>query len=182
MSGSRNTPGPISIESTSMKKITRDAALHVVFWTGIIFKGIDGVLETVGGIALLVVSTQFISNLVHLVFRHELFQDRNDLLANYLVNMADQLSISTKTFAAVYLLVHGVIKIGLVGAIWRKRLWAYPLTGVVFSLFVLYQVARFFFTHSFMLVLITGVDIIIIALLPHEYRRLSQRIRQGKPH
>ena len=77
-------------------------------------------------------------------------------------------------------LVHGVIKMGLVGAIWRKRLWAYPLTGVVFSLFVLYQVARYVFTRSLMLVLLTAVDIIIIALLPHEYRRLSQRIRQGE--
>jgi uncharacterized membrane protein len=163
-----------------MRRITRDTALHVVFWTGIIFKGIDGVLETIGGVALLVVSTRFIRDLVHLVFREELFEDPHDLLANYLVNLADQLSVSTKTFAAVYLLVHGVIKMGLVGAIWRKRLWAYPLTGVVFSLFVVYQVARFVFTHSLMLVLVTVVDIIIIALLPHEYRRLSQRIRQSE--
>jgi uncharacterized membrane protein len=163
-----------------MRKITRDTALHIVFWTGIIFKGIDGVLETIAGIALLVVSTRFISNLVHVIFRHELFQDPNDLLANYVVSLADRLSVSTKTFAAVYLLVHGVIKMGLVGAIWRKRLWAYPLTGVVFSLFVLYQVARYVFTRSLMLVLLTVVDIIIIALLPHEYRRLSQRIRQGE--
>ena len=163
-----------------MRKITRDTALHIVFWTGIIFKGIDGVLETIAGIALLVVSTRFISNLVHVIFRHELFQDPNDLLANYVVSLADRLSVSTKTFAAVYLLVHGVIKMGLVGAIWRKRLWAYPLTGVVFSLFVLYQAARYVFTHSLMLVLLTAVDIIVIALLPHEYRRLSQRIRQGE--
>lgn len=163
-----------------MRKISRDTALHVVFWTGILFKGIDGVLETIGGIALLVVSTQFIGDLVHVIFRHELFQDPNDLLANYVVNLADRLSVSTKTFAAVYLLVHGVIKMGLVGAIWRNRLWAYPLTGVVFSLFVLYQAARYVFTHSLMLVLLTAVDIIVIALLPHEYRRLSQRIRQGE--
>jgi len=161
-----------------MRRITRDTALHVVFWTGIIFKGIDGVLETIGGVALLVVSTRFIRDLVHVVFREELFEDPHDLLANYLIGVADHLNISAKTFAAVYLLVHGVVKMGLVGAIWRKRLWAYPLAGVVFFLFIVYQVARFVFTHSLMLVLVTVVDIIIIALLPHEYRRLSQRIRQ----
>ena len=165
-----------------MKRITRDAALHIVFWTGIIFKGINGVLETIGGVALLVVSTQFIRHFVHVFFREELFEDPNDVVANYLISVADHLNISTKTFAAVYLLAHGVIKVGLVGAIWRQRLWAYPLAGIIFFLFIIYQVARFIFTHSLMLVLITPVDIVIIALLPHEYRRLAQRIRRSESH
>lgn len=165
-----------------MKRITRDTALHVVFWTGIIFKGIDGVLETIGGVALLVVSTQFIRHFVHVFFREELFEDPHDLVANYVIGVADRLDVDMKTFAAVYLLVHGVIKVGLVGAIWRRRLWAYPLAGAVFFLFIVYQVARYVFTHSLVLILLTVVDIVVIALLPHEYRRLSQRIRWGESH
>jgi uncharacterized membrane protein len=136
-------------------------------------KGVDGCLETMGGTVLLFVSRQDIRDVVHAVFRHELFEDPNDLVANYLVQLAAGLSVSTKTFAAVYLLVHGLVKLGLVTAIWRNRLWAYPLAGIILFLFAVYQLVRFTFTHSLILLLLTAVDIFIIALLPSEYKRLS---------
>ena len=140
-----------------------------------LFKGIDGIIETIGGTALLIVDRQDIQHLVHAVLRHELLEDPNDPIANYLMHAAAGLSVNTKTFAALYLLVHGLVKLGLVTALWQRRLWAYPLAGVVLSLFVIYQGVRFTFTHSVVLLLVTAVDIAIIALLPGEYRRTLHR-------
>jgi uncharacterized membrane protein len=86
------------------------------------------------------------------------------------------LSADSKTFAVAYLLVHGIVKLAIVVAIWFSQLWAYWLAGIVFSLFVIYQMARFAVTHSMLMLVLTAVDLIIIALLPPEYRRLSAEI------
>ena len=51
------------------------------------------------------------------------------------------LSTDTRTFAIAYLLVHGIVKLVIVAAIWFSQLWAYWLAGIVFSLFVIYQMA-----------------------------------------
>nr|WP_258171938.1 DUF2127 domain-containing protein [Burkholderia contaminans] len=43
---------------------------------------------------------------------------------------------------------------------------------IVFGLFIGYQVYRFTFTHSVWLLLVTALDIVVIALTWHEYRYL----------
>lgn len=155
---------------------------HDAFWVGIVFKAVDSLLEVAGGIILLSISRQSIVNIVYRIFRHELIQDPTDLLANFLLRQAEDLSAGMKLFAVIYLLTHGVIKLGLVGAIWRSRLWAYPLAAVVFSLFVLYQVYRFACTRSIVMLLLTILDLIIIALLFPEYQRVKEGIarRNGR--
>jgi uncharacterized membrane protein len=66
-----------------------------------------------------------------------------------------QLSTGTKVFAAVFLLWHGVIKVGLVWALLRKQWWAYPLAIVAFGLFLAYQVYRYFHTRSVWLLVLS---------------------------
>ena len=43
---------------------------------------------------------------------------------------------------------HRVIKILLVGALLKRKLWAYPLAGAVFAAFITYQLYRYNFTRS----------------------------------
>lgn len=137
----------------------------------IFFKGIDGIVETLGGIVLASVSSQAITNFVYSLFGSELLEP-DDFLTHYLVRLLTHLSVSTHTFAVVFLLGHGLVKFGLATCIWFNKLWAYPLAGVILSLFVIYQVIRFGSTHSVLLLLITAVDIIIIAMLRPEYKQL----------
>ena len=137
----------------------------------IFFKGIDGIFETLGGIVLASVSSQTITNFVYDLFGSELLEP-DDFLTHYLVRLLTHLSVSTHTFAVVFLLGHGLVKFGLATCIWFNKLWAYPLAGVILSLFVIYQVIRFGSTHSVLLLLITAVDIIIIAMLRPEYKQL----------
>jgi uncharacterized membrane protein len=166
----------------SLGRLMRGDLGHKVFWLGIFFKTVDGFLETAGAIALASISNKSIVHLVYAVFREELREDPHDLLANYLVVLSQHLSASEKTFAVLYLLIHGVTKLGIVSAIWWKKLWAYPLAGVVFSLFAVYQMVRFTYTHSAMMILLTAVDLVIIALLKPEYTRVSLELQQRKEH
>ncbi len=109
-------------------------------------------------------------------------EDPRDLVANYLLHAPQQLSVSAQHFTAVYLFSHGAIKLWLIVGLLRGRLWYYPTAMVVFWLFIVYQLYRFSFTHSIFLLLITALDIVVIALTWHEYsylRRLS--LRSAKP-
>jgi uncharacterized membrane protein len=162
--------------SAKIDKLAHSKLAHEVFWMGIIFKAINGVLETAGGGILLFVSNQTIASFTYKLLSPELAEDPNDWLANHLLTWVLHLSADSKTFAVAYLLVHGIVKLAIVVAIWFSQLWAYWLAGIVFSLFVIYQMARFAVTHSMLMLVLTAVDLIIIALLPPEYRRLSAEI------
>jgi uncharacterized membrane protein len=168
--------------SDRIRRITRGELAHRVFWLAIIFKALDGVLEVAGGIVLLSISRQSVVSLVYTIFREELTEDPTDWFANFVLREALNLSPGMKLFAVIYLLTHGLIKLVLVGAIWRSRLWAYPLAGVVFSLFVVYQVYRFAYTYSIIMLLLTVVDLIIIALLFPEYDRVKAQLDLHNRH
>jgi len=168
--------------SAGIDKLAQSRWAHIAFWVGIIFKAIDGFLETAGGFFLLAISAEAMNSLAFKLLRPELAQDPNDWLANHLLTWVFHLSTDSKVFAIVYLLVHGLIKLVIVAAIFFSQLWAYWLAGIVFSLFVAYQVAHFFLTYSITMLVLTVVDLVIIALLPPEHRRLKLEIRHRETH
>jgi uncharacterized membrane protein len=59
--------------------------LDQTFEVGIILKGLDGVLEVLGGLLLLVVSPATIDRLVTGLTQHELSEDPHDFLATHLL-------------------------------------------------------------------------------------------------
>ena len=146
---------------------TREKYLHRFFIVGILLKAFDGVLEILGGIALL-----FSGALAHtaaLLIQHELIEDPSDALATHLQQFIPLLAGSS-LFATIYLLSHGVIKLFLAAGLLSNKLWAYPTAIVVFVLFVVYQMYRYTFTHSPWLIVFTVIDIAVIWLTWHEYR------------
>jgi uncharacterized membrane protein len=56
----------------------------------------------------------------------------------------------------------------------RNKLWAYPASLVILSLFIAYQVYRFSYTHSVGLVVLTAFDLIVMVLIWHEYRLVQK--------
>jgi uncharacterized membrane protein len=62
--------------------------LDQTFEVGILLKGLDGVLEVIGGLLLLVVSPATIDRVVTSLTQHELSEDPHDLLATHLLKTA----------------------------------------------------------------------------------------------
>jgi uncharacterized membrane protein len=148
---------------------------HVLFRISVAIKGLDGVLETLGGALLLFVDPVQIHSLVRALTEHELSEDPRDLVANYLRNSSRHLSGGTQTFAAAYLLWHGVVKVTLVAALLLRRRWAYPTAILAFFLFLVYQMYRYSHTHAPELLLLSILDVFVIGLTWLEYGRLSAR-------
>ena len=64
-----------------------------------------------------------IQRLVGILTREKLIEDPNDFVANLVVGTAHRLSIHARGFAAIYLLAHGLIKLGLAIGLLRGVLW-----------------------------------------------------------
>ncbi len=143
---------------------------ELLFRLSVLLKGIDALLEILGAVALWLVSPGFIASTVHFLTQDEIAEDPHDLVANALRHAAARFSLSSEHFMALYLLAHGIIKIALVAALLRNRLWAYPVAIFVFTAFIAYQLYRFSLTGGFGLILLTLFDLFLIALIWLEYR------------
>ena len=151
--------------------------LHDSFRVGITLKGIDGVLEAVGGV-LLWFKVNTLNAWLQALCQHELARDKHDFIFSHLSIASQKLASGSPMFASLYLLSHGLVKVVLVVCLWANRLWAYPLTIAVFAAFVLYQTYRFTDTHSAALVILTLFDLLLIFLTWKEYQ--SQKLLKAE--
>jgi len=154
---------------------SQTTVLDRTFRISLLLKGLDGVLELIGGILLLLVTPAQIGDVARFLTQHELTQDPRDFVANSLLHMTANLSGSASLFGAVYLLLHGVVKIVLVWAVLKEKLWAYPWMIAFLLLFIVYQLYRISVSFSWGMVLLTAFDIFIVWITWREYRmRRSQ--------
>ena len=152
--------------------------LDWVFAVGIVAKGLNGAVEVIGGLLLLILGPRGIGNVVVRLTREELSEDPGDFVASHVLHTADGLTGSAVLFGAIYLLAHGVVKVVLVVALLLDKLWAYPWMIVVLGLFIAYQVYRIALGPSAGLIALTVFDLIIVALTWREY---TQRRRHRRP-
>jgi uncharacterized membrane protein len=146
--------------------------LDLVFATGIILKGLNGVLEIIGGTLLLVIPPATINNIVIGLTQNELSEDPNGLIASHLLNNVQGLTGSTALFGAFYLLSHGIVKVILVVAVLKNKIWAYPWMIGFLGLFIAYQLYLMTSAASVALVALTVFDVFIAWLTYVEYQKL----------
>ncbi|MCX6712821.1 MAG: DUF2127 domain-containing protein [Candidatus Vogelbacteria bacterium] len=150
--------------------ILKEENIHKVFELSLFLKAFQAVLELLSGWLLLVVSTSTIARLVTFLIQEEISEDPRDIVARYLYQFAQHLSVSGKLFVVFYLLSHGLIKIVFVALLWKNKLWAYPVSIMVTALFLIYQLYRYTYTQSIYLIVLSLFDIILIWLIWREYR------------
>jgi uncharacterized membrane protein len=155
--------------------------IHLIFEWSLWLKAIFALSEILAGLAAYFVPQQFFLAFVLWVTRQEFVEDLHDLVANFLLHAVQNISVGAQKFAAVYLLAHGVVKLWLIVGLLRERLWYFPVSIAVFGLFIAYQAYRYTFTHSVFLLLITALDVVVIAITWHEYRYLRRERKAVYP-
>jgi uncharacterized membrane protein len=154
-----------------VKRFEGGDLLDRAFLVGIILKGLDGLLEVAGGVLLLLISPSTIDQLTRTITQHELSEDPHDFIANHLLHATGALTGASLRFGAVYLLTHGAVKIVLVAALLRNKLWAYPWMIVFLIAFIVYQLYRMTFAPSLGLAGLTVFDAIVTWLTIREYQK-----------
>jgi uncharacterized membrane protein len=153
-----------------MAQLLTEHRIHQVFTVSLLLKGAHATIECIGGIGLAFISTAAVYDWIAWLTQHELVEDPKDFVATHLLALAEGFSVSAKNFYVFYLLSHGIVKLFLVAALLRNKLWAYPASLVVLGLFIAYQVYRFSYTHSPGLMVLTVFDLFVMVLIWHEYR------------
>jgi uncharacterized membrane protein len=147
------------------------SALDRTFRISLVLKGADGILELVGGVLAIFISPAHLNTIVRALTQHELSEDPNDFIANHLVKFAESLTLSADLFAGIYLLLHGAVKIVLVLAVLRDKLWAFPWMIGFLLVFIAYQTYEIIINFSVWLLLLTLFDVFVTWLTVVEYRK-----------
>lgn len=159
------------VANESEKELEREERLDRAFRISVALKGLDGLLEVLGGLALFFVSPASINHLVRALTAHELAQDPHDFMASHLLHAANQLSPHTTLYGAFYLLIHGAAKALLVVLVLRDKLWAYPWMIALLLAFIAYQSYQLItIRFSFGLTGLTLFDAFVVVLTWREYR------------
>ena len=144
--------------------------LHGLFRFSIFVKGFNGIWETLSGFLVLSINKAAFSNLFYSLAQNELFEDPHDRFTEFLARALQNVSPDAKTFAAVYILFHGLLNIFLAIQLYRNKLWAYRVNIGAITIFMFYQIYRISLHHSLMLALLTIFDVTFLILTLHEYR------------
>jgi uncharacterized membrane protein len=158
----------------------KDSVTDRLFYAAIAIKGIDGGLQLIGGLLLAIIPPTVITGLANDIVTRDLLGDPNGTLASHLETAATHFAngSGTRWFAIIYLLAHGVLKLGLVWALVKRVLPAFPIAVVVLTGFVVYEIWRAAHTHSIALPIFAALDVVIIALIIREY----QKLRKSRAH
>ena len=146
----------------------KEKQIHRLFQISIALKGIHALIEILGGVVLYFFSTDTI---LRWLYREAAESD------GFIARFARTFSGSEQHFYAFYLVSHGLVNLALVIGLLSQKLWAYPATFAVLSLFIAYQLYRYSYTQDIGLLAITALDLIVMTLAWHEYRL----IRRGQP-
>jgi uncharacterized membrane protein len=154
-------------------------ATDKAFRISLYLKGLDGILEIIGGVLLLLVKPEQINHLARWLTEGELSEDPHDFIARHILKTAHDLTGAGLIFGAIYLLSHGIAKVFLIIQVFRDRLWAYKALIVVIGLFVVYQVYRMIIKFSVSMLLLTIFDLVVIYLTQNEYRKHQARLKRA---
>lgn len=159
--------------------MSRARVLEGAFRVGVVLKGLDGILELIGGALLLFATPERLNVVVRVLTQHELGEDPHDLVANWFVRSSHSLTGTATLLGALYLLVHGVVKVVLVWAVLREQLWAYPWMIGFLLVFIGWQCWVLTRHAGWGLLALTLFDILMVGLTVREYR-IQRRARQPR--
>lgn len=154
----------------------QERRIHELFEVSVLLKGAHAVIECIGGLLLWLTGNAVIVGLVARLTQEELREDRADFIAQHLITWANGFSLATQHFYAFYLLSHGIVKLALVTGLLMRKLWAYPASLAVMTLFIAYQLYRYSYTHGIGLILLTVFDLVVMWLVWHEYQLLKRHL------
>lgn len=155
-----------------MTRFHPQTLLDKTYEIGILIKGIDGVLELIGGILVLTLSPNAINSITQFLTQRELQEDPHNFIANHIVHAGQHLANGHNVFAAAFLLTHGLVKVVLVTCLLLNKLWAYPWALGILSLFLVYQIYQLVTRPTFGMAFLSVLDAVIIWLVWREWQQV----------
>jgi uncharacterized membrane protein len=146
---------------------------ELIYKIGVGIKGFDGLVELAVGIALLI-SPQLVHNILGGLAK-ELGEHHAHIfrfISEYIARVDGDLARGGIIFLIIFLITHGLVKLGLVYCLLREIVRAYPVALAILGAFLVYQAYVFVVHPTIGMALFTVLDAVIIWLVWGEYRDL----------
>jgi uncharacterized membrane protein len=147
----------------------RPQILHDAYLGAILIKGIDGAVETLAGIVIALTGPE---RIYEWVFRLSAPELRGGHLALHALRTgAEKLANGPHRFVIIYLLVHGLLKLGVALALLKGTARGiFPATSLVLAGFIAYMGWRLSIRWSDWLLGAALFDLLTLALVLNEWR------------
>lgn len=144
---------------------------HKAYLVTIAIKGFDGALETLAGLLIWITGPQLLYRWAVRLTAPELGGNHEDV-ALAIRQGAQHLAINGAGFIVFYLLIHGMLKLGIAIALMRgKGRWIFPVSALVLSGFIAFMVEKLTHQWSNWLCGFAAFDALTLALVLNEWRR-----------
>jgi len=151
-----------------------------LFDTALIIKAVNGALEIISAVLILLVPPSLVLKIAAFATSGEVAQDPGDVVAAWLGSVAQSFAVHTHYFLALYLALHGAVKVLLVVGILSGKRLAYPLFMFSLAVFGGYEAYRGIFRGELLLEALAVFDFAVLILTSYEYRRRYSR-SAGRP-
>lgn len=154
----------------------RGSALHLAYLVAIAIKGIDGLIEFVAGVLIAALGSHELYRFAVWATAPELARHPGSHTIHAIRHGAYHLTHGPHRFAIIYLLCHGLLKIGLVINLFIEHMWIFPVSLVVLLGFIGFMGVKLAAHWSPWLFAFALFDTLTVALVVNEWRtRLSKQ-------
>jgi uncharacterized membrane protein len=145
---------------------------HLAYVVTIAIKGLDGGLETLGGLVIWITGPQRLYRWVFRVTAPELYNGDHVRAVEAARRGAEHLAVTGAHFVVFYLLVHGILKLALALVLLRGGgRWVYPLGTAILVGFIVFMTYRLSEQWSNWLLGFALFDAMTLALVLNEWRK-----------
>lgn len=156
-----------------METIEEEKEIYQFFRISVILKGLISLAEVVVGTLLLIIPYTFFVRVVEIILQGPLRDPSYSSISEPLVVIASEFTAGTALFLAIYLLSRGLVKVFIIWGLLKNKLWAYPVSLVVLTAFLLYQFYQIYIGHGMLVVAISIFDIVVMYFIYREWRIVS---------
>jgi uncharacterized membrane protein len=158
-----------------MDYIEEKKTIDWLFGLGMFIKAFIAIFAIGSGVMSLFLTTNEVLHVTQLLVQGKLAADPDNFLANYILDLGFSfMPGQTNLFLFSYLVGHGIVNLFLVIVLLWKKLWAYPLSIIIFGAFAIYEGWQVYLTHSPFLAAFTIFDLAVIWLVWREYRYVKR--------
>jgi uncharacterized membrane protein len=144
----------------------------VLLRIGLILKALDAVLEVVGG--MLLFHPNSLNRWLVFLTQHELVRRHAKPHTVALIqNHARHAIYGASIAGAIYLIVHGLLKLTFIGGVFGKRKWGYVGLIAVLSIFTAFEFLRAAIGHGIAIFSFGVFDATLAYLVWREYQKHS---------
>jgi uncharacterized membrane protein len=148
----------------------KPAYMHLAYLVAISIKGIDGLIETVAGLIVALLNSREVYHFAVWATAPELAKHPGSHAIHAIRHGAYNFAHSSHKFAIIYLLAHGILKVGLVVNLFIEHMWIFPVSAVVLLGFISFMGVKLTMHWSPWLFAFAVFDTVTLALVLNEWR------------